>query len=100
MNGLSRLMRSAAAGASMTALTGAVYAQIPVPPNATVVASGLNGPRGLAFGPDRALYVAEAGTGGKLSTKGICTQVIGPVGPYKGGTTARISKVLDGKLRS
>jgi sugar lactone lactonase YvrE len=30
----------------------------------TVVASGLNSPRGMAFGPDNALYVTEAGTGG------------------------------------
>jgi hypothetical protein len=29
-----------------------------------VIASGLDNPRGLAFGPDRALYVAEAGRGG------------------------------------
>src|SRR3954465_13408258 len=30
----------------------------------TVVTSGLNTPRGLTFGPDGKLYVAEAGTGG------------------------------------
>src|SRR6266498_5100272 len=34
-----------------------------VPPG-TVVMSGLDNPRGLAFGPEGALYVAEAGRGG------------------------------------
>jgi hypothetical protein len=62
-----------------------------LPANATIYASGLEGPRGLAFGPDGTLYVAEAGLGG--STVGKCTQVIPPVGPYTGGLTARISKV-------
>jgi hypothetical protein len=33
-------------------------------PSFEVIASGLDNPRGLAFGPDRALYVAEAGRGG------------------------------------
>lgn len=97
MNHLNRLIRIAVVSAAVTATATTVHAQIPIPPNATVVASGLNGPRGLAFGPDGALYVAEAGSGGTLSTVGVCTQVIGPVGPYKGGTTARISKILDGK---
>ena len=65
----------------------------PLPANATLYASGLNGPRGLAFGSDGTLYVAEAGTGGTTSTVGACTQVLPPIGPYLGGTTARISKV-------
>jgi hypothetical protein len=60
--------------------------------NAVVVASGLEAPRGLRFGPDGDLYVAEAGTGGTTSTSGECTQVVPPVGPYTGGLTARISK--------
>ena len=30
----------------------------------SVVMSGLDNPRGLAFGPEGALYVAEAGRGG------------------------------------
>src|SRR6266540_3657571 len=29
-----------------------------------VIASGLNNPRGLSFGPEGALYAAEAGSGG------------------------------------
>jgi hypothetical protein len=61
--------------------------------NVQVYASGLNGPRGLKFGPDGQLYVAEAGTGGSTSTQGQCTQVIPPIGPYTGGLTSRISKI-------
>jgi hypothetical protein len=37
-----------------------LYAQ----PTVTVVMSALDNPRGLAFGPEGALYVAEAGRGG------------------------------------
>jgi len=54
---------------------------------------GFNDPRGVKFGPDGYLYVAEAGLGGTNSTAGQCAQVPGPPGPYKGGFTARISKV-------
>jgi len=64
-----------------------------LPANATVYASGLEGPRGLAFGSDGTLYVAEAGLGGTTLTVGTCQQAPGPIGPYKGGLTARISKV-------
>lgn len=41
--------------------------KIPIPSNATVVASGLHEPRGLRFGPDGNLYVAEAGSSGTNS---------------------------------
>src|ERR1700678_3548950 len=64
-----------------------------LPANATVYASGLEGPRGLAFGTDGSLYIAEAGLGGKTSTVGTCQQTPAPVGPYTGVLTARISKV-------
>ena len=59
----------------------------------SVFASGLNSPRGLKFGPDGYLYVAEAGLGGDISTVGQCEQVIPPVGPYAGGYSARILKI-------
>lgn len=63
-------------------------------PSFTVYASGLNGPRGLRFGPDGALYVAEAGTGGSNATvSSECQQVPGPIGPYTGGKTGTISKI-------
>jgi hypothetical protein len=66
------------------------------PPEATVsvFASGLNNPRGLKFGPDGALYLAEGGVGGSdpaPSTKD-CT-VPPPIGPYTGSTVgSRISR--------
>ena len=47
-------------------------------------------PRGLEFGPDGALYVAEAGLGGQNDA---CLPVVPVVGPYHGGPTARISKI-------
>ncbi len=60
----------------------------------TIVATGLNNPRGLTFGPDGNLYVAEGGLGGTNSTTPAqCTQVPAPVGPYSGGFTSRISKI-------
>lgn len=59
----------------------------------SVFSGGLNDPRGLKFGPDGYLYVAEGGIGGTDSTT-TCTQVIPPVGPYKGSNTgARISRI-------
>ena len=86
--------RTAAVFAALALLSPAVRAQLPVDASAAKPwVSGFEGPRGLAFGSDGALYIAEAGTGGSTSTVGVCPQPALPVGPYKGGTTARISKV-------
>src|SRR5579871_5748588 len=64
-----------------------------------VFATGLDNPRGLHFGPDGNLYVAEGGKGGSHTTsEQDCAQVPVPSGPYSGGMTARISRITrDGK---
>jgi hypothetical protein len=64
----------------------------------SVFASGFNNPRGLTFGPDGNLYVAEGGLGGSNTTVGQCTQASGAAAPYLGSTNdpvlgGRISKV-------
>jgi hypothetical protein len=77
----------------LAALSLSELALAQAPSEFNVIANGLNGPRGLKFGPDGELYVALAGTGGTISTGTQCTQVPGPVGPYKGGNTGAIVKI-------
>ncbi len=61
--------------------------------NSSVFSTGLNNPRGLKFGPDGNLYVAEGGIGGTNSTT-TCMQVVPRVGPYTGSQNgSRISRI-------
>ena len=69
------------------------------PPTVSVFATGFNNPRGLRFGPDGYLYVAEGGLGGTHSSADDpCPQAHGAAAPYFGSENdpvlgGRISKV-------
>jgi hypothetical protein len=66
--------------------------EMPPPPEwAEVVATGLANPRGMAFGADGALYIAEAGIGGE----GPCA--MGPEGNEECfGESGGVTRILDG----
>ena len=93
-----KLTLSLAAVAVSLVNAGTLSAVAQLSSNVSVYATGLAGPRGLKFGPDGLLYVAEAGLGGIHTTGKECAQVPAPVGPYLNGNTARISVIdRDGK---
>jgi len=64
-------------------------------PQFTLIASGLDNPRGIAFGPEGALYVAEAGRGGA----GPCTTFELFGGPVCFGPSGAVTRVLRGDQR-
>jgi hypothetical protein len=70
-------------------------------PVVTTVMSGLDNPRGLAFGPDGSLYVAEAGRGGPLCvTPGFCVGPTGAVSRLYLGEQKRIATGLPSLART
>lgn len=63
----------------------------------TVLATGLNSPRGLVVADDGTIYVAEAGTGGTEKVSG------GPADPNAGGTrgyTGQVTKITPNGTKS
>jgi hypothetical protein len=79
--------------AALAAIGGSAQTLPPLSSNASVYATGLDNPRGLKFGPDGALYVAEGGRGGIFGSGSLCKQVAAPIGPYTAGSTGRISRI-------
>jgi glucose/arabinose dehydrogenase len=69
--------------------------RLDAPPKIEVLASGLESPRKLSFGPDGALYVAEAGRGGSGASIPSPSQP-GAVLSY--GATGAISRIQNGKV--
>ncbi len=66
-------------------------------PVVTTYATGLTNPRGLVFGPDGHLYVAEAGTGGEQKPADIdprCPVDVNIYSPYQAGYSGRVTRVL------
>ena len=84
--------RPAAALVAALALALSIAAGAASAATLTPVMRGLDNPRGLAFGPDGGLYVAEAGRGGD----GPCVEGLGE-GPACYGPTGALSRLLDGQ---
>jgi streptogramin lyase len=66
-------------------------------PTVTTYATGLTNPRGLTFGPDGHLYVAEAGVGGGTTAADIdpkCPAFVNVFSPFAGGYSGRVIRVL------
>jgi hypothetical protein len=63
-------------------------------PTVTTYATGLTNPRGLAFGPDGLLYVAEAGVGGDEEPADDCDVQVNMFSPFTAGYSGRVTRVL------
>jgi hypothetical protein len=66
-------------------------------PTVSTYATGLTSPRGLTFGPDGHLYVAEAGVGGGQVPADIrpgCDEIVNVFSPYTAGYSGRVLRVL------
>jgi hypothetical protein len=83
------------AAAAALALLAAVAASATTPARLEVVAENLNNPRKLFVGPDRALYVVEAGSGGRDKCLGsgldkTCIGLSGSITRIRNGSQQRV----------
>jgi hypothetical protein len=65
----------------------------PLSNNVSTYAADLIYPRGLEFGADGSLYVAESGNGSDIESMGTCEDYTSPFAPYHPGMTARVSRI-------
>ena len=87
-----RLLRALVVIAVVAAAIAAVGASPAGALTITPVTSGLDNPRGMAFGPNGALYVAEAGEGGS----DFCVNHAG-LGPACAGMSGAVTRIWRGK---
>jgi hypothetical protein len=87
----------AAALVAAASIAGIAHAKARAPAY-SVVMSGLDNPRGLAFAQDGSLYVAEAGKGGNLrcvTLRGtVCVGLTGAISRYRHGRQERVVEGL------
>jgi DNA-binding beta-propeller fold protein YncE len=93
----SRIVTGLAAGLASIAATAPATAQEPYG-TATVVAGGLDNPRGLNFGPDGALFIAEAGRSStncfRLGREAFCAGGTGAIARLQGSALTRVATGL------
>ena len=82
-------VRQVATAMTMVALAGG-FATLSAQQLPTVMAQGLDNPRGIAFGPDGMLYVVEAGRGG---TSGLCLPNTAGPGTRCYGASAAVTRI-------